>query len=303
MFFRIIGGITLWAALCCSAVAAGFTFAVFGDTPYNDDEEARFPDFIAELNREDLVLVIHVGDFKSANSACTDDIFLERRGWFGLSRHPFVYVPGDNDWLDCTRALGDPRNPRERLRKLRALFFGANASLGRSVLKVARQTGPSGPHHYPEHLRWSHHGILFVTLNVPGPANNLRDREEHAQRSAAIAEWLAESFRLAQAHSFRGVVVAMQASPWAPSGQPRRGFERLLGQLAHETRRFGGTVLLVHGDEHRFLVDRPLRDPQDGNPLDNFTRVEVFGSPAMNWVRVRVTQKSGRVSWEITPGS
>ena len=89
----------------------------------------------------------------------------------------------------------------------------------------------------------------------------------------------------------------------AVSGQPRRGFERLLGQLAHETRRFGGTVLLVHGDEHRFLVDRPLRDPQDGNPLDNFTRVEVFGSPAMNWVRVRVTQKSGRVSWEITPGS
>jgi hypothetical protein len=303
MIFRLIGGAALWAALCGGVVAAEFTFAVFGDIPYTQDEEARFPDFIAEMNREGLAFVIHVGDFKSSYSACTDDVYLERHRWFGLSRHPFAYVPGDNDWLDCSRPLGNPRNPRERLQKLRALFFGTNAGLGQRPLEAERQINRSGQDEYPEHLRWSHQGLLFVTLNVPGPTNNSRDPEEHAQRSAAIADWLAESFRLARARGSRAVVVMMHASPWAPSGRPRRGFDRLLGQLAHETRLFNGSVLLVHGDEHRYRVDQPLRDPENRVLLDNFTRIEVFGGPEMNWVRVRVSEEAGRIRFAVTPGS
>lgn len=303
MYFRIIGGVVLWAALCGSVVAADFAFAVFGDTPYTADEEAHFPDLIAEMNREGLAFVIHVGDFKSANSACTDDLYRERRGWFGLSRQPFVYLPGDNDWLDCARAIEDPHNPRERLQKLRALFFGTNVVLGQRPLEALRQSDRSEQHDYPEHLRWSHRGLLFVTLNVPGPTNNSRDHVEHAQRSAAIAHWLAESFRLARERGLRAVVVVTHASPWAASGRPRRGFNRLLGQLARETRRFSRPVLLVHGDEHHYLVDQPLRDPERGERLDNFTRIEIFGSPEMNWVRVRVSEEAGRVRWEITPGS
>jgi hypothetical protein len=293
----------LCAGLASRVAAAEFTFAVFGDTPYTADEEAHFPGLIAEMNRENLAFVIHLGDFKSAYSACTDDIYRERRGWFGLSHHPFAFLPGDNDWLDCTRALGDPRNPRERLQKLRALFFGTNVVLGQRPLEAARQSDRSGQHDYPEHLRWSYRGLLFVTLNVPGPINNSRDLEEHAQRSAAIADWLAESFRRARDRRWRAVVVVIHASPWTASGRPRRGFERLVGQLARETRRFSRPVLLVHGDEHHYRVDQPLRDPEGGVLLDNFTRVEVFGSPEMNWVRVRVSEEAGRVRWEITPGS
>lgn len=294
--------------LAGSATAAGeavplFSFAVFGDVPYNRDEETRFPDFIAELNREKVAFAIHVGDFKSAHSPCTDELYLERRHWFALSRQPFVYVPGDNDWLDCMRALGDPRDPRERLQKLRALFFGRNASLGQRPLDVAQQSELSRHHHYPEHLRWAHQGLIFITLNVPGLTNNARSTEEHAQRGAAIADWLAQSFALARERNARAVVVVMHASPWAPSGRARRGFERLLAQLARETRRFGAPVLLIHGDEHRYVLDQPLRGPEGGAPISNFTRVEAFGSPTMNWVRVKVMEDAGRVSWEITPGS
>ncbi|MDH3286663.1 MAG: metallophosphoesterase [Betaproteobacteria bacterium] len=302
---RFFGGAIACTALCTalSAGAAEFAFAVFGDTPYTADEEANFPDLIAEMNREGLAFVIHLGDFKSANSACTDDIYLERRRWFELSRQPFVYVPGDNDWLDCTRALGDPRNPRERLQKLRALFFGTNVGLGQHPLDVARQSGLARQHHYPEHLRWSHRGLVFVTLNVPGPSNNLRDPKEHEQRSAAIADWLAESFALARERNVQAVVVLMHASPWAPSGRARRGFERFLAQLARETQRFRNPVLLVHGDEHRFVLDQPLRSPEGSAPIQNFTRIEVFGSPEMNWVRVKVIEKPGRIRWDVTPGS
>ena len=62
-------------------------------------------------------------------------------------------------------------------------------------------------------------------------------------------------------------------------------------------------MLLVHGDTHRHRVDRPLRDPESGATLANFTRVEVFGYPTMNWVRIRVSEQAGRVRFEVTPGS
>jgi hypothetical protein len=295
-------------ALAAPAGASGqssvlFTFAALGDVPYNEEEEARFPDFIGELNREKLAFVVHVGDLKGAASACTDELYLERRRWFGLSHHPLAYLPGDNDWLDCTRSLFDAREPRERLQKLRAVFFGSGSGLGQAPLDAVRQADLSPHHAFPEHLRWTHQGVLFVTLNVPGPDNNARDPVEHAPRAAAISDWLADSFRLARERRLRAVAVLMHASPWSRSGKPRRAFASLLTQLAHETRRFARPVLLVHGDEHHYRVDRPLLDPDRNAPLPDFTRVEVFGSPAMNWVRVRVSEDAGRIRFFVTPGS
>jgi len=82
----------------------------------------------------------------------------------------------------------------------------------------------------------------------------------------------------------------------------RRAFEPLLKQLAHESRRYGSPVLLVHGDERRYRVDQPLRDPASRTLIGNFNRVEVFGGPAMNWVRMRVSEDARRVRFFVTPG-
>ena len=38
-------------------------------------------------------------------------------------------------------------------------------------------------------------------------------------------------------------------------------------------------------------------------PLPNFTRIEVFGTPVMNWVRVRVSEDAGQIRFFVTPGS
>ena len=279
------------------------TFGAFGDTPYNEEEEARFPDLIAELNREELAFAIHVGDFKSAASVCTDELYLERRRWFGLSHHPFVFLAGDNDWLDCNRALLDGRDPRERLQKLRVIFFDSGKGLGQAPLTAVRQSDVSPNHAYPEHLRWLDRGVLFITLNVPGPNNNSRDAAERDPRSKAISAWLDDSFRIARAGSLRAIVVFMHASAWNSAGKPRRAFRPLLAQLARETRQFGRPVLLVHGDEHQYRVDQPLRNDESNEPISNFTRVEVFGSPDMNWVRIRIIEEAGRIRWEVRPGS
>jgi hypothetical protein len=62
-------------------------------------------------------------------------------------------------------------------------------------------------------------------------------------------------------------------------------------------------VVLVHGDTHRFRVDHPLLHPETRRPLANFTRIEVFGSPSVNWVRVRVESDGSKLKFEVTPGS
>src|SRR5258705_8746675 len=177
MLFKLIGGVALWFALCGHAAAADFTFAAFGDTPYSRDEETRFPDFIAELNREKLAFVVHIGDFKNAIDACTDALYAQRRQWFDLSHHPFVYTPGDNEWTDCRRAFADRRDPLERLQKLREVFSSGNESLGQRTIRLERQ-----PKELPEHTRWEHEGVVFITLNAPGPDNNARMKDEYAHR-------------------------------------------------------------------------------------------------------------------------
>jgi hypothetical protein len=297
VLFRLIGGLALCAAL--SSSAADFTFGALGDTPYTRFEEAHFPDLLAGMSNEELAFVVHVGDFKSASAPCSDELFRQRTEWFDLVRHPFVFVPGDNEWTDCRGFQAGSYDPLERLAKLRELFSRGEESLGQRRIRLARQSLD-----YPEHARWRHEDVLFVTLNVPGNANNARHMpEEFRSRSAAVARWLAQSFNLARGDRLRAVVIFMQANPWASPTNRYFGYRELLATMAKETLGFAGEVLLVHGDTHRFRVDSPLRDPASGAPVANFTRVEVFGSPGMNWVRIRVFDAAGRVGFEVTPGS
>jgi len=289
------------AALCAAltASAAEFTFGALGDTPYTRFEEAHFPGLLAGMSGEDLAFVVHVGDFKSARAPCSDELFRQRKEWFDLVRHPFVFVPGDNEWTDCSGFQAGGHDPLERLAKLRELFSGGEESLGRRRIKLARQSPD-----YPEHARWRHGDVLFVTLNVPGNANNARQMpEEFRSRSAVVARWLEQSFNFARGERLRAVVIFMQANPWISPTSRYFGFRDLLATLAREALAFDGEVLLVHGDTHRYRADAPLRDPATGAAVANFTRVEVFGSPGMNWVRIRVAEEAGRVSFEVTPGN
>jgi hypothetical protein len=279
--------------------AAEFTFAALGDTPYTRIEEALFPGLLTGISSEDLAFVVHVGDFKSSSAPCSDELFRQRRQWFDLVSHPFVFVPGDNEWTDCGGFQAGGHDPLERLAKLRELFSGGEESLGQRRIRLARQAPD-----YPEHARWRHGNVLFLTLNVPGKDNNARLMPgEFRNRSAAVARWLAQSFNLARGDRLRAVVIFMQANPWVSPTSRYFGFRELLAALAKEAVGFDGEVLLVHGDTHRFRMDSPLRDPATGTPVENFTRVEVFGSPGMNWVRIRVIEDAERVRFEVTPGN
>jgi len=283
--------------------APGFSFALIGDAPYSPGEETLFVEMLRELDREALTFIVHVGDFKSGSSRCSDEVFAQRREWFAWSRHPFIYLAGDNDWTDCWRPSNGAYDPLERLSRLRELFFQGTHSLGVNALPLARQSNVAPDHPYPEHVRWQRGRVLFAGFNLPGGDNNLgRMPQEHAQRDAAACDWLKQAFALAHREKLSAVVVLFQANPFTQSQQPRRGFTEFLELLAHETAAFGGQVLLVHGDTHHYRIDRPLNHPGTREPLPNMTRVEVFGSPSVNWVRVRAVEDGDRVRFDVAPG-
>jgi len=296
-FCRTAAVLALCLACAGSAAAAEFTFGALGDTPYTRFEEAHFPGLLDGLGRENLAFAVHIGDIKAARARCSDATFLQRRNWLDEAPLPLVYVPGDNEWADCSGFQAGGDDPLERLAKLRELFLQGDESLGRRRIRLARQ-GPE----FPEHSRWRHENVLFLTLNVPGGANNARAMpDEFRRRSAAVNLWLHDSFGFARASQLQAVVVLMHANPWASPSSRYFGYRELLAALAREALGFGGEVLLVHGDTHRYRVDTPLRNPVTGAPVANFMRVEVFGSPGMNWVRIRVAEDAGRVRFEVTP--
>lgn len=274
--------------------ATRFEFAVTGDTPYSVWEEDRFRDMVKAMNKENLAFVVHVGDFKNGGALCDDATFQDRKLMFQASRRPFIYVPGDNDWTDCHRISNGGFDPRERLAKLRELFFQGDFSLGQATLKLERQSADPRYAQFRENVRWIHGGVLFIGLNIPGSNNNFgRTKEmdaEYRERNAANLAWMKQAFELARQEGLKGIVLSIQANPYfelPPTHKDRSGFNEFLAALESETSSFGKPVLLVHGDTHHFRIDKPRFAP-GREQLPNFTRLETYGSPYVNWVRVKV---------------
>src|SRR5262245_36564598 len=278
-----------------AAQESPFEFVLMGDTPYSRIEEIAFEAMLAEIGRGDFAFVVHVGDFKSGGSRCSDELFAQRLALFQTSVHPFVFVFGDNEWTDCHRPDAGGYDPVERLGRLRELFAAGDRSLGRRTIALERQGDNPRWAKFRENVRWLRGGVVFVGLNVPGSNNNFgrahATNAEYVERNAANLAWMHESFALAAERGASGILLAIQADPFfeLPRGhRARRGYESFLGALEAETVQFRRPVVLVHGDTHVFRIDKPLRDT-NGQTVPNFTRVEVFGSPTVGWVRGHVT--------------
>lgn len=314
-----------------------FEFALIGDMPYDGRTEREFAEVSREVNTANLAFVVHNGDFwgdgafwtekAPAQSAferapfifvgglppCADETFQDRLRLAQGSRHPFVLVPGDNEWTDCHRAKPRAHDPLERLAKLRRMFFPTDQSLGQRTLRLTRQSEDSRYAKFRENVRWTYGDVVFVTLHLVGSNNNLgRTPEmdaEYLERNAANMAWLREAFDLAARNASKAIMIIGQANPgfensWTASHQRRymlgalglkppatrkaTGFDEFVLALERETLAFGRPVVYVHGDTHIFRVDKPLVGTVSGRIIENFTRVETFGFPDSHWVRAIV---------------
>jgi endonuclease/exonuclease/phosphatase family metal-dependent hydrolase len=268
------------------------TLAIIGDTPYGDEQEAAFPQLVAEVDDDpDVGAVVHLGDIKNGSSTCDDERFLRLRDLYGTFDDPFLYTPGDNEWTDCHRPAAGGYVPTERLARLRELFYPEDE------LPVTTQRAP-----FVENQRWSDAGVVYALVHAVGSDNGLApwfggaetpaQRQERlaevAAREAAALEWIDRAFADARRRHARGVVIGMQADTFAGS----TAFDRINDRLEERAREFGRPVLLLQGDTHVYKTDRPLA----GAP--NLTRVVVEGETASEWLRLTVDPRTREVfSW------
>lgn len=282
--------------------------------PYERNQDARQTQAVIDsINASDVTFSIFDGDFKDGSSICQDDLYTQTLNTFNTMRQPLVYVPGDNEWTDCHRINNGGFSALERLSLIRRVFFASSESLGQQKLQLAQQGTPGEK--FSENTRFVHQGIVFVGLNVPGSNNNLvmsskecafnsvrtqvdcdSANAELAERDAANMSWLKAAFEIAKTQAAQGLVVVIQGNPgfdlsetWPldESKLPEyAGYRHWMAVLIAQTEAFKGQVLLVHGDDHFFKVDKPLYAPN--KLLKNFTRLQTFGSPSNHWVKVTV---------------
>lgn len=287
-----------------------FAFAATGDAPYDSGELTLVEEMIEELNTLELSGVVHVGDIMGY--PCAEENYPHRYELFERIDHPFLYTPGDNEWTDCWRDEGETYTPHERLELLRSTFFQEpSLSLGGQRIPVQSQAEQPLWQEFPENARWQWNGVVFATFHLVGSGNGLNpfptrtaaDTEEVMRRTNAAVEWLRQTFAEAQEVEAPALVLVFHAELGFvhPPGDPlRKGFEPFLEALEQEAARFEKPILLIHGDDHEYIIDQPLVDRRNGMPLEQVTRLQVFGSPDVGYVRV-VVHPGGEPTFRFEP--
>ena len=275
----------------------GFSFMVIGDTPNGPEDEAMLAKALPLIKDGDYPFVIHIGDYKSGGSACTDDLDDRFASLLdALAPTPVFYTPGDNEWTDCDRnineATGVLYSELDRLEHIRGLFF-ANPPTAFDARRLPEQ---------PENATWSHEGVRFGTLLATGTNNGRMwvtgDPLERAAKAADDRDrnnlnWIALVFAAAERENAKAVVLAFQADMTnvrrAAKNVPCDGaapddktlcdaFMDLRAAIAEGAESFGGPVLVIHGDTAPFAIARSFA----GDETPNFWRLNAAGDAGVN---------------------
>jgi len=267
-----------------------------GDMPYFlPDDYVRFERLIDQINSAKPSFTLHAGDIKASKVLCSEEYYAKMVDYFERFKQPLIYTPGDNEWTDCNRELAGAYDPQERLEVLRKYFFSKSESFGKKPMQLISQSENPDYSEYVENKQWSYNGVQFATLHVVGTNNNkivddAARMEEYESRDAANLWWLDQLFAKAKSQNAEAVVICMQADMFYPD-KGNNGFDNTIEKLKTLTLNFGKPVLLINGDSHKFLVDKPLyheEDPKIGmsRVIQNFTRVQVFGEADMHAVSI-----------------
>lgn len=269
-----------------------FSFIAFGDAPYKLPEDyARFELLIKKVNKEHPAFSVHVGDFKSGSTPCTEEYFEKVKKYFNDFEQPLIYTPGDNEWTDCDRPACGSYSPEERLAVLRKYFFATNNSFGKHAIALSPQSLDANYSKFVENRFWTKNQLLFATIHLVGTNNNLRSQGENLEfyeREKANLNWLEKVFK--EADNKLGLVIFTQADMFFDK-KPGTGFVSVLKKLKELTVNYGKPVLLINGDSHKLIIDKPLID-NDKKVIMNFTRIQVFGESEIAGVKIHVIPKS-----------
>jgi hypothetical protein len=190
---------------------------------------------------------------------------------------------------------------------IRRVFFSEPESQGAVTMPLTRQSDVSEFKDTVENVRWHRGSVTFATVSVPGSQNGFvindaRRAEEAIARNAANVAWIRDVFATATEDDAKAVVIALHAGMFldGPGGdfanhELRGGVDGPYYWIALAIRdladAFGKPVLLINGDFHEFVVDRPFFVSQGEVALPkygNVMRLQVYGAPELRAVQVDV---------------
>jgi hypothetical protein len=281
-----------------------FSIIALGDMPYFLPQDySRFQNAINFINTQNNAFTVFVGDIKSSKTNCSDDVYHKMYNYFEQFKKPLIYTPGDNEWTDCKETGNNSSHKEERLDFLRKTFFKDSGSLGQQKMELISQSSFTGHEKFVENKRWNYKNVSFATIHIVGSNNNYSDdstdlNREFFERNRANIFWLNELFGNAKKDSSLGIALFIHADMFLPD-KGESGFVEFVKELKLLTIQYSKPVLLVNGDSHRFIVDKPLyNDKANEKTLLNFTRMQVFGEYDMHAVEI-VINKSNPGLFEI----
>ena len=307
--FKIFSSLLLMLMACTSQAQQPFTFVALGDLPYGIPQNSygAYRSLIDKINQESPAFSVHVGDFKSGSTHCSDEEFANQLEHFKRFTGALIYTPGDNEWTDCHRSNNGQYDPLERLTALRQRFFTPGVSLGAKPIPVQNQSVvmPTWGR-YIENVRWLNQGVMFATVHIVGSNNNLESRDiaanrEFFERDAANVAWIQATFEQARLQQASAIVIAFQADVMETKTQWEdfpafSGFRKSMAEtLLPLAKNWGKPVLIVHGDSHQFKIDQPFQ--MDKKTLTNVTRLIVPGASDVRAVKVNVS--NAKFSFEL----
>lgn len=236
------------------------TFSAMGDVPYSPEESERLVEQVAKIPAE-ADFVVHVGDIKKGDVPCLEPMYEQVATTLKQCRVPVFIIPGDNEWNDCFRPEVAWQHWRRHLLKLDQHWMHG--------FDVARQEERD------ENFAFVHKQVLLIGVNLVG--GRVLDKQAWQQRMVDDADWIDS-----QVEAHQPDVEAMVVFTHAGPGENQTVF---FDRFEVAARRFGNPILLIHGDGHRWVYDRPFR-------ARNVWRVQVDQGGIAPPVLVRVTERA-----------
>ncbi len=226
----------------------------------------------------------------------------------GQAKPEDLQLLGKLQSVDGGMASAGYDDPIGSLSLIRKVFFAKPESLGAHPMPVVRQPDVSDTFKDTvENVRWDKSGVVFATVDVPGSNNgfliaNESRAAEAIARNRANVDWIENTFARAKAIDAKAVVIALQAGMFADrpggdftgkavNGGPDGPYHWIVQAIRDLGAAFGKPVLLINGDYHDFIVDRPFRVSRGESkaPLyGNIVRLQVYGAPELKAVKVGV---------------
>lgn len=281
-----------------------FAFVALGDMPYNlPADYARYDNVIKDINRQNQVFNVFVGDIKASSLPCSQEVYDKMLNSFAQFKKPLIYTPGDNEWTDCGKKEAGSFVPEERLDVLRSTFYRDKLkSFGIEKISLISQGSNPEFTKFVENTRWENQNIGFATVHIVGTNNNFTPESksnnyEFFERDKADLAWLEEIFQNAKSKNLAGLVIFEHADMFNDNKDAgdANAFKHIIKKLKELTVDFKKPVLLINGDSHVFLVDKPMYEKgkeKEKKCIDNFTRLQVPGDANMHAVKVTVNPES-----------